>query len=238
MTQLRIVFIAALALVACDKDKGKSPDPAPAPAVAPSSPDKPIDKTAPPPVAEKPKADEPPAKPAEPKVTKTSALDLELVEQDGKYTLRDDAYEVTFPVKPEVTGGLQPAPNGMNLRTATAMGQKSNTEAFAFFMIPIPKDVPYDVKVGLDGARDGAIRNINGTLISEVETTVGGIKGRKVLASTEMGGQKLYLQMHYAFDKAHNTMVGMFITGESKTLPEDFANTFKINPKGKAPPSK
>ncbi len=233
MTHLRIAFIAALAFAAgCDKDKGKSAD------VAATA-----DKTAPATPGVKPKTDDP-AKPAPtpatpPKVTKTSALDLELVEQDGgKYTVRDEAYEVTFPVKPEVTGGVQPAPNGMNLRTATAMGQKSNTEAYAFFLIPIPKDVDYNVQVGLDGARDGAIKNINGTLISEVEAQVGGLKGRKVIASTEMGGQKLYLQMHYAWDPDHKTMVGMFVTGESQTLPDDFAKTLKVNPKGKAPPSK
>jgi hypothetical protein len=233
MTHLRTVFIATLAtlaLGACDKDKAKTQDPAVT-----------ADK-AKPEVGDKAKPADP-AKPVDPpkteaKVTKTSALALELVEQSGKYTVRDEAYEVTFPVRPEVTGGVQPAPNGMNLRTATAMGQKSNTEAYAFFMIPIPTDVPYDVKVGLDGARDGAIKNINGTLISEVETTIGGIKGRKVIASTEMGGQKLYLQMHYGWDAGHNTMVGMFVTGETKALPEDFANSFKINPKGKAPPSK
>ena len=237
MTHLRTVFIAALAtlsLAACDKDKGKA-DKADKPATTAEG-----DKTKPgmdsPKPADPPKQVDPPKD--EPKVTKTSALDLELVEQGGKYTVRDDAYEVTFPVRPEVTGGVQPAPNGMNLRTATAMGQKSNTEAYAFFMIPIPKDVPYDVKVGLDGARDGAIRNINGKLISEVETTIGGIKGRKVIASTEMGGQKLYLQMHYGWDASHNTMVGMFTTGESQNLPDDFAMTFKINPKGKAPPAK
>lgn len=231
MSQLRIAFIAALALVACDKDKAPAPadNPPSAPAAKPA--EKAADK-----VPEKAPA---PVKTVDaPKVSKTSALDLELVEQSGKYTLRDDAYEVTFPAKPEVTGGVEPAPNGMNLRTATAMAQASDTEAFAFFMIPIPKGVPYDVKVGLDGARDGAIRNVNGTLISEVEATVGGLKGRKIIASAEFGGQKIYLQMHLTFDKGHNTMIGMFTTGSTKNLPEDFANTFKINPKGKAPPSK
>ena len=111
------------------------------------------------------------------KVEHTGVLDFDLVQHDGKYTLRDGAYDITFAVKPDISGEDQVAPDGSKLHTATALAARGEDELAGFFVMPIPKGMPYNVKVGLDGARDQSIAKINGKISSEVETKFGSLAG-------------------------------------------------------------
>src|ERR1700749_3411278 len=116
----------------------------------------------------------------------TGALDLDLTQKGSAYVLRDDSYEITFPNKPEVTATDTPA-NGTTFKNASAI-YESGTDVYGFFMVPIPKGVPYDVKKGIDGARDGALQNVNGKIVKEDDAVVGGLKGRHTLGKANIQG--------------------------------------------------
>jgi hypothetical protein len=238
MNRLRITLITVLTLTACSKDK---PQPAPAPTPGSAATGKSVTATAmeatqPAGQVAKP-ADPPlPKQPELPKVTKTGVLDFELAEADGHFVLRDDAYELTFPFKPDVEGGDQVAPSGAKLHIASGLAEKGN-DIFGFFIIPVPKNVPYDVDKGLKGARDGALAKINGKLETETATKMDSLKGRKSIATASVGGQSLHVEMVLAFDKDRHTVLGMFTTTGGATATaagNDFIGSFKVKT-GKGP---
>jgi hypothetical protein len=247
---LCIAFIATLVLVGCDKgskDSGKDPASAKPGSAAPVT-----DKAAPPaaPVAAPAPAPAPtpapaPVKPAEPaqpvedKVLALGVLDLEMVEHGKLFILHDEAYELAFPIKPAVQASDQVTPSGVKLHAASALAT-NDSDIYGLFVIPIPKGVPYDVKKGLNGARDGALKNINAKLVSEINTTFGGLKGRKATGAATLAGKDLKLDLYLAYDKAHHTMIGLFIATTQAAMPKeagDFIASFKVNPDGEAPPA-
>jgi hypothetical protein len=83
------------------------------------------------------------------------------------------------------------------------------------------------------------LKNTNATLLSEKKATVGGIAGRKVVASTTVGGQSVHLELYLAYDKDHRAVVGVFVGNPGSTASaanDEFVASFKVNPKGKSPP--
>ena len=116
----------------------------------------------------------PPVDAAADVTVQTGALDFELVTHAGSYTLRDAAYELTFSTKPQVTEDKEAAPNGTKLKTLSAMASVGAIDAYGLFMVPIPKNVPYNVEQGIRQARDGAFNNVGVTMVSDVAATIGG----------------------------------------------------------------
>jgi len=169
----------------------------------------------------------------------TGALDFELVTHAGTYTLRDAAYELTFSAEPQVTEDKEAAPDGTKLKTLSAMVSIGEVDAYGLFMVPIPKNVPYNIEQGMRAARDGAFTNAGVKMVSDVAVTVGGIPGRKATAKGVMSGINVTLELRIAFDKSHHTLIGLVgITG-SKEFPaatNAFLASLQIKP-GEAPPA-
>lgn len=168
----------------------------------------------------------------------TGALDLELTERGKSFVLSDPAYEVSFPAKPNVTQDTAPSPAG-TLTTGSAMYANGNT-VYGFFMIPIPKGVDYDAKKGMDGARDGALTNVNAKIVREEAINLGGLKGRHTIAAAQFEGAKLRVELQMAWDDRHRVLVALFTANDTKEItPTELAffASFKVNPAGKAPPS-
>ena len=175
-----------------------------------------------------------------PKATSLKVLDLEIVDRGGgKFTVRDDAYSLTFPGKPDASVSPQQAPNGQPLEPASVM-VATNDDVYGFFMMPIPKELPYDVKVGMDAARDGAFGNVQGKVTKEITTTLGGLTGRKSVGTANFGGKNVTIELTMAWDAGHHTLVSCFTatTAAATTQADkDFIASFTVNPKGKNPPS-
>lgn len=144
------------------------------------------------------------------KVTKTGVLDLELAEQAGMFTLRDDQYRVTFPAKPALEKTDSVAPDGTKLPGAVATATIGNDQAFGMILILIPKDVPYNAKKGLKGARDGMVRQIGAKVIEEKAITIAGVPGRRTLASATVDNKKLTFEMQFAYDKKRHAVFGLY----------------------------
>jgi hypothetical protein len=169
----------------------------------------------------------------------TGALDFELVQHAGNFTLRDAAYELTFSHKPEVTEAKQDAPSGVKLKTMTAMASFGQIDAYGLFLLPIPKNVPYNVEQGIRQARDGAFNGVGVKMISDVAIDVGGIPGRKATATGVVSGVKVTVELRIAFDKSHHTMIGLMgLTGspEFPAATAAFLSSLQIKP-GQAPPA-
>jgi hypothetical protein len=219
-------LLALLVTTSCDK-KEPAPVERPGDSAAAKKPPKDKDKPAVAPV-EAPET-----------VTKTGVLDLELATRGSRYTVRNATFDLTFPVRPTVQEQTDKGADGTVLHSGLALGTKGSEE-LGFFVMPIPKDVAYDVKKGLTGARDGAMNNIGATILSETDTKIGGLAGRKVSASAMNGGQKLFVDLFLAWDEPHRQLFGVFTSSPSSTPSQtgtDFVGSLKVKaPKAPPPP--
>ncbi len=87
----------------------------------------------------------------------------------------------------------QKVPTEIGEITATLwIYEHSNTNAWMTGMNDYPKgSLASDVNVVLDGARDGAVANTNGKLVSEKKITIDGWPGRELVIAAESEGLKL-----------------------------------------------
>lgn len=173
-------------------------------------------------------------------VTNLKALDLEMVAKpDGTYLVRDAAYHLTFPLKPQAEVSPQTAPGGQPLEPASVMAA-TDDDVYGFFMMPVPPALPYDVDKGMNAARDGAFGNVGGKVTRETATTFGGLKARRSIGNASFGGKPVHIELVMAWDVGHHTLVSCFTATTAATATksgEAFIASFGVEPKGKAPPS-
>ena len=175
-----------------------------------------------------------------PKITKAVALDFDLVDNGTSFVLQDSAFAVTFPKHPKVKVEAKTSASGIALSPLTAVAT-IDEDFYVLVVLPIPKDVPYDVDKGMSGTRDGALGNISGTIVSESATTLGGIaKARKTVATAVVGGKTLRVDMIVAWDDTHRCLIAIFTATtatDSTAIARAFLGSFKFNKAGKAPPA-
>jgi len=202
---------AATALTGCDK---KSPTTASTPQVGSSAPAS---------------ADH---------VISTGALDFNLVERGGKFVLQDDAWELTFPRRPEVSERAVPAPNGLKFKTLIAMATQGDTDAYGITIDLVPENVQYDITTGMRATRDGAIKGAGAKLVREEPVTIGGLEGRKAICTTRAGGRDINMELYVAFDRRHRAMISLITATADDQLPaatKAFLASFVVKD-GEAPP--
>jgi hypothetical protein len=171
----------------------------------------------------------PPPEPPE-RVSKTGVLDLELAAAGKRYTVRNAILEVTFPARPTVQSQQDRFPDGGMVTSGLAIANHG-AEQLGFVVTPMPKDKPYDPEVGINGARDGAIKNVGAKLEREVETTLGGLAGKRITATVKQGRQTIYLEMHIAWDAAHHQLIYAFTASPTATPSKgarDFVTSLRI----------
>jgi hypothetical protein len=197
-------LVPALALVltvsaACDK-KGAPERAADPVAVA----------AAPAVVAEAPKPPPPPAPPAPPKpVVKTGVLDLQLQEIDGGWKLITPRATQTFTAKPSVERQDAKTPFGDTIPGAVAMVE-SGDRFGGLIYIPIPKNIPYDVKKGLKGARDGMLGMFEGAYDAKDEPAkLGPWTANHVVAEGSREGHRFHVEAWIAYDPVGHTVYGL-----------------------------
>ncbi len=173
------------------------------------------------------------------RVSPAGALDFELVEKVGSYTLRDKAYEATFQSTPKVQPQDQSTAGGIKLHGLMAIASIGETEAYGLIVLPIPRNVPYDIPKGLHEARDGMFKAMGATMTSDKDFDVGGLAGRQAIGKASLQGNDMRIEVRLAFDKPHNTMVGLMALTKSENLDAEvggFLKSFAVKP-GDAPPA-
>lgn len=221
-------FVLALSLVsACDKKEGgggfgspppadpvaKGTDPAKAdpgkPAVAPADPAK---------------AEPPPPPPAPKPVMATGVLDLDLQEVPGGWKIITPRYTQFFTSKPNVARQDAQTPFGDTIPGAVAMVE-GNDRFGGLIYIPIPKDIPYDVKKGLKGARDGMLGMFDGKYDAKDEvTTLGGLEANHVTAEGSREGHRFHVEAWIAYDPVGRTVYGLM----ALRMPSDLEGISKM----------
>ncbi len=173
------------------------------------------------------------------RVKPAGALDFELVEKVGSYTLRDKAYEATFQSTPKIQPQDQVAASGIHLHGLMAIASIGELEAYGLIVLPIPSNVPYDIPKGLHDARDGMFNAMNAKMTKDQPFKVGGLDGSQAIGTTTLQGTPMRIELRIAFDKPHNTMVGLMALTKSEDLGSEvggFLNSFLVKP-GDAPPA-
>ena len=84
-------------------------------------------------------------------------------------------------------------------------------EAYGLIVLPIPPNVPvpYDIPKGMHEARDGMFKAMGATMTSDKDFVVGGLPGRLAVGKASLQGTDMRIELRLAFDKPHNTMVGL-----------------------------
>jgi hypothetical protein len=156
---------------------------------------------------------------AAPTITQTGVLDFALSSAPNSFVLFDDAYSVTFPVAPQVTASDQ-GTAATTLHVAIAMAD-AGKEAYGFSVIPVPPKTPFDVQAGLNGSRDGFLKNVNGKLVSQDATTLSGLKGTHIVGSATVAGQPARLDLVQAWDPGHRALIGLYTLTLGAPAPQD-----------------
>jgi hypothetical protein len=152
----------------------------------------------------------PPPPPAPPKpVTKTGVLDLQLQEVDGGWKLITPRATQLFTAKPSVERQDARSPFGDMIPGAVAMVEAGDRFGGLIY-IPIPKDIPYDVKKGLKGARDGMLGMFEGPYDAKDEASkLGPWTANHVIADGQRSGQRFHVEAWIAFDPVGRTVYGL-----------------------------
>jgi hypothetical protein len=169
-----------------------------------------------------------------------AVLDLEVVPNGALTTVRDAAYTIDFPWAPELRSVDSALPSGAKLVGAIGLGM-GGARGAGMMMLPVPKDMSYDAKVGLTAARDGILEAITGTIVSDKPGKLGGLPGRAVRAKAVLGHKPYRVDLLLAWDATHHTMVGLYTMAPAESTldraPLDaFFASFKVKP-GAAPPA-
>lgn len=141
-------------------------------------------------------------------------FDFEIVAHDGAYVLRDAAYEVTFPGKPNVkkqTDTRADGKPGDSMLASYAVG----TEAYTFAVSPIPRDTAFPSKMGLDAARDEMVRRMQAKILSEAPLRVGRHEGRHLVATAVVQGTELHFDARLVWDETHRALLVMLVTNSA-----------------------
>ena len=82
----------------------------------------------------------------------------------------------------------------------------------------------------LAGARDGAVSNVNGQLVSDAEITLNGYPGREFSASVTQNGQEIVLRqrVYMVGNRLYQVVVIAPKGEENSTEVEDFFQSFRL----------
>lgn len=164
--------------------------------------------------------------------TDAGVLGLKLTDVGGgSWAVNDNAYQVTFPSKPNVEASDQQTPDGKTLPGAVVTSTVGQDQGFGFIYLKIPAGIKYDPEVGITGARDGMIKQIGGKLTKESQITLGGLAARRALASVEIGGKQLVLEMQFAWDVNRRAVIGLYTATPAGTPSAEglaFLSSFKV----------
>ncbi|MGK7878044.1 MAG: PsbP-related protein [Xenococcaceae cyanobacterium] len=104
------------------------------------------------------------------------------------YTARDNSYTVKFPGQPQEQNQSTNTPLGSLNFLIVSYGDNAKGRAYMTTHVTYPVNPSnYNVEKGLDGARDGAARNTNSTILSEKKISYDGHPGREITMRNETG---------------------------------------------------
>lgn len=169
--------------------------------------------------------------------TPTGVFDFQLGDTPGAYVLHDEAYAVTFPMKPQVKKMDSDAADGTKVYSLTALA--GNDDVFyGLSVTPVGRELTYNSKKGLDMARDGMMNAVNAKVTGSKAIKMAGRDARAVTATVQVQGRTGYLEMHEMWDPDHRAVVVvttiLMAPGPNKVA-QAFYDSFTLQAAGKGP---
>ena len=145
-----------------------------------------------------------------------------------EFTSREGRFSVLFPGKPLHQEANEPSPLGEIAGHLYGVTTSPNGGFFVgYHDFPMLPNVRIDRRRALTGARDGAIRNVQGTLETEKRLTLNGHPGREFAASAPMG-VRVRARLYFV----GNRMYSVIATGSREELNSPdvgkFLESFKL----------
>lgn len=123
--------------------------------------------------------------------TATGAPDTTMPAEPFQFTAPEGDYTIVFPGEPEETSQTTPLPDGSTLPITFYLYQ---TQELAFGTAAIA--YPEGTAIDLEGARDGAIASVSGTLLESEPIELQGRQGIQFVG--DVGGQGTYISRVFA----------------------------------------
>ena len=169
--------------------------------------------------------------------TATGVFDFQLGDTAGAYVLHDEAYSLTFPMKPSVKKMDSDAADGTKVASLTALA--GNDDVFyGMSVTPVGRELTYNSQKGLDMARDGMMKAVNAKVTGTKSIKMAGHDARAVTATVQIEGRTGYLEMHEMWDGDHRAVVVvttiLLAPGPNKVA-QAFYDSFALKSAGKGP---
>lgn len=150
-----------------------------------------------------------------------------LTENWVDFTTENGAISVKFPQEPTTEEQLAPTDAGNIEFLMTTYVDESSNQFFMVSSLEYPIDpAEYDVELGLEGAKNGALQNSGSTLISDESSDRFGIPGKKLLMkNTEQGGE-ITIRIEVYIDPKGPTLHQIMMAAEGDAVDTPEANAF------------
>jgi hypothetical protein len=146
------------------------------------------------------------------------------------YSAQSGNYTANFPAKPTEQKQTAKSASGPIEFVLAGYSDEANKRFYgtAESSIPLPSGASFDVKKGLDGARDNAAKSTNATVVDEKEITQNGYPGREV---TMKGQNNLAIVQRMIVDPEGPTLYQAIVVAEDGniTFPEARAFLDSLN---------
>ena len=165
----------------------------------------------------------------------TNVLDFALARKGESYTLRDDAFQIAFPARPEVTIDRSLPQGAMAVQAEMYTGERETYEATMFL---VPKDVTYDSAKGVQGTRDALLKAAEVKHPEEMASDVGGLPGKRIRGNGKYLGSDAFFEAEIVWDPGHRAVVSaVTITNAKATTPlgRAFLDSLAIHASGHTP---
>jgi hypothetical protein len=146
--------------------------------------------------------------------TKTGVLDLEVVRHGASYTVRGASAEVKLPIQPTFrTFATSP------VTVVAALAGAGEVETYVFAVTAVPAGSTYDPAAGMDGSRDGFLKQFSTQTHKEAKVTVAGRDGRRVEITGTMFGVPTHGELRMVWDPAQQRLFSVVAFTASPALP-------------------
>lgn len=131
------------------------------------------------------------------------------------YTPSDKSFSIMYPETPKEETKSVTTQIGPIIARAATYSTNSGNRAYVASAVRYNVDPNhYDVEKALDEARDGAVQNVQGTLISDSKVQLNGISGRQFIMKTSTG-YKAKVRLYIAKRSVGPTMFQALVIDKS-----------------------
>lgn len=144
------------------------------------------------------------------------------------FTSESGKFSIAFPGDPKEQTQSVPTAVGDVALTMYTVDNGDSAYLAGFADYPSDMVAASDPETMLDGGRDGAINNIDGTLLTEKHITISGNPGRELKVQSKDGKNVLYGRFYLVDARLYQIMVVTSPTGLDQATIDSFLDSFTL----------